>query len=180
MTRGAEFGADSRNGSVRDVSILGGGALRVNRGAVMEAGSGRSKPSPRPGLSSIVAGLAWLETTDDDDSIEGKFPSDKEASIDPNASSTSGKDMMDEIEDELDMLCSDGWMDCSDDSEGKEGYDSKGGEGGSDPSGRYSSSSESSNGRSTVGLNGEKSSVSSIAGAKLILGSDSDAISSTS
>ena len=180
MTSGAEFGADSRNGSVRDVSTLGGGALRVNKGAVMEAGSGKSKPSPRPGLSSIAAGLAWAEATEDDDSIEGKFPSDKEASIEPNASSTSGKDMMEEMEDELDMLCSDGWIDCSEDREGREGYDSKGGEGGSDPSGRYSSSSESSHGKSTVGLNGEKSRVISMAGAKLIFGSDSEAISSTS
>jgi len=140
MTSGAEFGTfdDSRNGSVREVSILGGGPLRVKRGAVMEAGSGRSKPSPRPGFRSIavVDGLGFAETTEEDDSIEGRFPSDNEASIDPSASSTSGKDMMDETEDELDIDCSDGGIDPSDDKEGRDGYDSKGGEGGSDPSGR--------------------------------------------
>lgn len=136
MTSGAEFGTVvSRKGSVREVSILAGGPLRVNRGAVMEAGSGRSKPSPRPGLRSIGAALFRVETTDDDDSIDGKLPSDKEANIEPNASSTSGKDMMEETDEELDMLCSDGWIDRSDDREGREGYDSNGGEGGSDPSG---------------------------------------------
>jgi hypothetical protein len=55
------------------------------------------------------------------DSMEGKLPSDKDASIDPRASSTSGNDMMDETEDELDMDCSDGGMDRSDVRDGSEG-----------------------------------------------------------
>jgi hypothetical protein len=59
--------------------------------------------------------------TEEDDSMDGKLPSDNDASIEPNASSTSGNDMMDDTDDELDMLCSEGRIDLSDDKEGSEG-----------------------------------------------------------
>jgi hypothetical protein len=49
-----------------------------------------------------------VEPIDADESMEGRLPSDNDASIDPSASSTSGKDMIDETEDELDIDCSEG------------------------------------------------------------------------
>lgn len=58
-----------------DERSRGGGRRRGCRGAVMEAEGGRARPSPRPGLDFSRGG-----------SMDG---SDKEASIEPSASSTS-------------------------------------------------------------------------------------------
>jgi hypothetical protein len=48
---------------------------------------------------------------DEDESMLGRLPSEREASIDPKASSTSGNDMIDETEDDVDKDCPEG-IDC--------------------------------------------------------------------
>jgi hypothetical protein len=110
---------------------MGGGLdFLGERGAVIETGAGRSRPSPKPGFmgtEGICLGYAAL-IMDDEESIVGRLPSESEASMDPRASSTSGKDMIDDTEDDVDMDCSEGGIDLCDDREGRDGYDSNGGE----------------------------------------------------
>lgn len=105
----------------------GGHFRRGERGAVIDAEGGSERPSPRPGLEGDFATLSMrgIELTG------GIDESEREASIDPRASSTSEYEAREEVEAE------DGSEDCeaeegrdrSESSEGREGYDSKGGDG---------------------------------------------------
>lgn len=124
----------------------------------MTPNSERSRSSPRPGLFSsprprpiFSIGLAMLF-------------SDNEASIDPSASSTSGKEMIDEFEAEEGMESSEPeeGKELCDSNDGREGNDSNGGEGGEGGSG--SDGASSTIGRETCDPKGEKSRLTSMLG----------------
>lgn len=152
-----------------------GGGRRLgerDRGAVIEPCDGRSRPSPRPGLPCAkgpggtclpIGGLG----VDSGSSMRGKGPaSERDASIDPRASSTSGNDMREDPEADVCIVSSDAeeGIECWDSREGREEYDWNGGEGGNGAVGG------SENGRSADGLKGEKSRVISRLGIELTLG----------
>ena len=95
--------------------------------------SGRSRPNPKPGFA-LIPDATIVSLFDFGMCNSGKSLSDRLANIDPKASSTSGNEASESVEDEFGMDASEAELgiEACEDKDGREGNDSKGGEGGRD------------------------------------------------